>query len=1824
MAKKNKALDDWYKEAGIKQTQKTKSEQRQETASKLSGAAKKYNIPQSEPAQIKASRSPMFEKAVDFLSNPVYYAEKAFIDPLDDASRHVFSAKATTAAERERQKQNENAPAASLNAGRMIAGWGVKAADDIVSGVAGLGDMTLGTAARAFGWKDNPFSNFAEATKATQAANRAYYDKNVEKAGKVVQTVDTLGTALVEALPQLAIAYMTGGSNIASGTLAKGGTMLAGTEAAQAASKLPGAIKTAQSVASGLKSNPQFWASFVDTTGRAYNTAKEDGADDWKATMYATTTGLINAAIEVGGGIQTLPTELQKGGKALMQWLDSAVDEGKEEVVQGIVERGMQALVYGKDNPLFSLTDENAVFNPVTSAKEFGSGFAIGGLLSAGPVAINSRSNVTPDMIAEVVKASPNVKAEDVLNLANNAAVAQSTEQSNNTQAKAENATQANTSKNTTESAKNGAAELGKIEESIKKSNEYDGYRVEYFTDTDSLSTYIYVKTPDGRKLKDSVDYLGGVDSSIRAAQMISDDIAQQNQTQAAPESVQTEPQARTAAQDIDEITQTLGKNPTWDDLISAAQNSENGAEMYQRVAAAVESGELIDAGNSGIFPKSEIERRQTAFPEANHIDNRAESEIRKPSVKAFQHELPELHQHFVTVANKILEEAAISLDRGVTKVPKKYGGGTQTYYDDGIATVMGKTNLSRQKIIEVCQDIINNHGSENYADAKRVEMALDYLMSNVSGYEDADYRQKKDAIKGGRPVGSWEDFLRQNELLLALGEVTEEELRKQWLDEVRQENAAQNAQNAPVSNPNSQAVQDSTPTAENSESSLTNRQTNGLPQGQGAMSAQFPYRETQSQTRSLDSALTAEERTKEGMRPGDITHQVRTDKDVDAHAKERFDFDYDGEKESLFNGDGEWDAVDTALAEMIIANEVIEANKTGDYSEVVRLRKSMAERNTNWGQVGHTLARYSETPEATIAEAATTLSEDQFSHLKDEAKSKIMEEVKKESYALQNAKRTGKPENVVDIIKRLNGKRKTGGFFRPKHTGRTLEKTLNAVAKQDGGMDFLYKVAQGQINGLVTDNLKLSPLETLKSVRYMSMLSKITTYMRNLGGNNVFDLTESVSTDAGTLFDLFMSARTGRRALPFDKSWFSKAKREGTSEATQRAYIETALDVDVSGIQGSYEQRTGRNFKMASRNPLIRFLSSVEKWQKYALNVTDEAQKGGIQAEAQRGIDRLKARGRLEQDALEDAAEKTAKDRTFQSEDGRVAGALLDLRNAGNRWSYTDSKGGSLGLGDLALPFARVPGNLVGQLANYSPVGVVNGIIKMGNVMIKGKNATAEEQRAAALAVGRGLNGTAILTAFAAMAANGLLNVADGGDTDDEKDLAKLEQAGGVTGTQWNVSATERWKNGESTEWRYDDNLVNIGFLEPINGLMALGSLLWDSAQDEDGITALDVANASFESVMQAFADLPAMSTVTNIANTYKYSTAENAVGKAAEAAASFVGSSLTSIVPNALAGIAQGVDEGTVRDAYATEKSGLPGVAEETLNVAKSKIPGLRETLPVSLDNLGNERKTTASAFMNWLNSNILPGSITKYQSTRISEEAKKLAETGEKLNVPDRKAPNKISVDGEDVKLSAEQKRAYQQTYGAEASKGLNSLIQSKEYRKMSSAEKAAAWNNVVNYAEAKAKQKVDGKKNEDSDLPSWATKSDGTVTQNAAYNAMYKAARDAYCAKNGIDTNSMSDAEKIAAVASKNYPFETAVQIMKQAVAANSTAIEKVQAAKTYTNDNYKDGVDPLTWAKIYMSADADGNGSITKAEAQAAVAAYGAPPELYHLFNKKWK
>lgn len=144
--------------------------------------------------------------------------------------------------------------------------------------------------------------------------------------------------------------------------------------------------------------DPQYWLSFSQVVGSSYEQALDDmekaGVDNntsrTKAALYATGNGLMNAAVEVGGGIQTLPEQLKHGSAAWKAWLESAFDEGKEEVVQGILERATQNVAYKKGNPLASMRDENAILNPRTSAEKFLGGAVVGGVLGGGQVGVNA------------------------------------------------------------------------------------------------------------------------------------------------------------------------------------------------------------------------------------------------------------------------------------------------------------------------------------------------------------------------------------------------------------------------------------------------------------------------------------------------------------------------------------------------------------------------------------------------------------------------------------------------------------------------------------------------------------------------------------------------------------------------------------------------------------------------------------------------------------------------------------------------------------------------------------------------------------------------------------------------------------------------------------------------------------------------------------------------------------------------------------------------------------------------------------------------------------------------------------------------------------------------------------------------------------------------------------------------------------------------------------------------------------------------------------------------------------------------------------------
>lgn len=1117
-------------------------------------------------------------------------------------------------------------------------------------------------------------------------------------------------------------------------------------------------------------------------------------------------------------------------------------------------------------------------------------------------------------------------------------------------------------------------------------------------------------------------------------------------------------------------------------------------------------------ATEAGQSEERDANRQPQEYTPEDHIDNRTDEYVAKRSTKSFQYNHPELHEHFERVA----EDLTTMIYGSMQSDRHKRGKGTITNNSRVVQHVIDKTGLSRPEILRALDAIIKDNGTENYADAKRVEKALDSLL--VDGYAkpngeyvapDAAYMEAKSQISGGTDPYSWE-YYRDNDLSLMLGEITEEEAYNDWRAQRDAREAAKAAQEQ--SQKTGEIVNESAENAVESQNSdnfadvqqreaETDAGRRGtLPEGQGAKSAEFGYDEARTQTRSTDGVLTDAERRMEGLRPEDRVHKVNHDAEVDTKAQERFESDYEGEKADLFDEKQDWDDTDTVLAHKIIVNEVAKARESGSkdaYAEVAKLMKEWDAHGTEAGQALRQRRQLASDPALMEADAIQLLNDSERTRkMSDEQRKKILDSVSQNAEKLRGIEK-GDVDGVVDLIKSMSTERRTNGLWSNK-MGRTMEKALEQAKKLPGGEAFLRDVAASQVRGIAYDYAKPSTLEQIKTYRYLSMLSKPATAARNLVGNMVYDPVEAVSNNIGVGLDMLLSKYSGTRSVAADKSYFSKAKRKGMGEATLKSYIETGLDASVSNAQGKYETGGSRSFKMTG-NFLERFLSTWEKYSNYAMVTTDQMQKGGIQAEAQRGIDALEAKGKVAKGALDGRAEEIARERAFQNE-GKLSGVMGGMRNALNKLSIKDKQGGSIGLGDIMLPFTNVPGNIAGAAIQYSPAGFINAGTEVVKVLNKAKagTLTASEQAKAVTDFGRAFNGTMGIALFAVLAGAGVMNVAG----DDDEDEEALEKSEGVSGTQLNLSALNRWIAGESTEWRDGDDLVSIGFLDPINAQMTYGALLADCYKDE-GLTFANVAGGNLESAFQSVMDLPAMSQFQEIANGYKYSKADTTGGKVAEAALRYGASQATSFVPNVVSGVAQGVD-GTVRDTYNGDT-----VWENNLNAMKSKIPGLRETLPAALDNWGQEKKYTGTAAENFLNATLNPGSVTKYRTSAVNQELYRLESMNIDVKYPEKKAPLDGSRNGKDVDLTQDERRQYQMAYGQTAYDNIQKVIRSSVYKQASDVEKAAAIQNLLEVATAagKKKAKLDG-----SDTPSWTTKSDGSVADNAVYRAKLGTAKE----------------------------------------------------------------------------------------------------------------
>lgn len=209
------------------------------------------------------------------------------------------------------------------------------------------------------------------------------YAENTAKGGKYAAKGEELAASAVEALTSLAAAYATGGASAA---------MTAEKMAAQTAGKsAPTIVQTLQQVVKSRGKDPNYLTSAAQIYAHSYNDAKAEGVDEKRATLYALGNALLGSEIEISGGIQNLPNRVANQA-AWRTLVDTMIDEGKEEVLQGVIDRTLQNAVYDAGNQYFGV-NENAIFDPGTAAEEFAGGAIVGGLLSGGVTGVNALAN---------------------------------------------------------------------------------------------------------------------------------------------------------------------------------------------------------------------------------------------------------------------------------------------------------------------------------------------------------------------------------------------------------------------------------------------------------------------------------------------------------------------------------------------------------------------------------------------------------------------------------------------------------------------------------------------------------------------------------------------------------------------------------------------------------------------------------------------------------------------------------------------------------------------------------------------------------------------------------------------------------------------------------------------------------------------------------------------------------------------------------------------------------------------------------------------------------------------------------------------------------------------------------------------------------------------------------------------------------------------------------------------------------------------------------------------------------------------------------------
>ena len=431
------------------------------------------------------------------------------------------------------------------------------------------------------------------------------------------------------------------------------------------------------------------------------------------------------------------------------------------------------------------------------------------------------------------------------------------------------------------------------------------------------------------------------------------------------------------------------------------------------------------------------------------------------------------------------------------------------------------------------------------------------------------------------------------------------------------------------------------------------------------------------------------------------------------------------------------------------------------------------------------------------------------------------------------------------------------------------------------------------------------------------ALLSNPVSHVKNMVGNSIVALTSSLETGIAGGIGAVREAFAGK---PVDRVYLGEAKerlyaigqgaKDGVIAAANAFKTETSMTENLTVEQ--YHRKAipgivGKIIRLPSRALMAEdelFKAIAERQEIHALAYR-EAARLGLDGDAM--AEKIAEIIAKPSEKIMELAKKNAEYQTFTKSLGKTGRAIQQFAN-----SHWGAK--------VVVPFIRTPTNIIKYAGERTPLGIFSREVRAN--LLGHNGAIARDMQIARIALG-----TTVSVAVLTMATEGYIT---GGGPSDPKEMAALRLTG--------------W---QPYSFKIGDGYYSYGWADPfatIAGVVAdyveVNKRNQTNNKDNDSLAAMMFASIS--------KNLLGKLSLRGISDFIKAATDSDRYGE------NYIQSMAGTLVPSGVAQLARTIDP-TVRETI-TSKSDVQDPlirgTQEALNAIKSRVPGVRETLPAKRD--------------------------------------------------------------------------------------------------------------------------------------------------------------------------------------------------------------------------------------------------------------------------------